>query len=60
MDDSTEREKLSPVEKIPDFAVIIRAIHARGPVQEEALLELARRGLWLSEEQKDLSAGVIQ
>ena len=39
------------------FAVIIRAIHTRGAEQKAALRELRRRGLWLSEEQKQ-QAGV--
>lgn len=45
-------EDLEPVETIPAYAVIIRAIHERGPAQEEALAELRRRGLWLSAEQQ--------
>lgn len=49
--------KLTPVKNIPAYAVIIRAIHERGPVQEEALDELARRRLWLSEQQAE-QAGV--
>jgi hypothetical protein len=36
----------------PAYVVIIRAIHERGTSQREALEELDRRGLWLSEEQK--------
>ena len=48
---------LTPVKSIPAYAVIIRAIHERGPVQEEALDELARRRLWLSEDQAEM-AGV--
>ncbi len=43
--------KLDPVESIKDYSVIIRAIHCRGPDQEAALDELARRRLWLSEDQ---------
>lgn len=43
--------KLSSVKSIPAYAVIIRCIHERGPTQEEALDELARRRLWLSEDQ---------
>jgi hypothetical protein len=42
---------LTPVRFIQNYAVIIRAIHERGPVQEEALDELKRRCLWLNEEQ---------
>jgi hypothetical protein len=49
--------KLSPVDSVPAYAVIIRAIHERGQTQEEALDELARRRLWLSEEQAS-QAGV--
>lgn len=41
---------LTPVRKIPAYAVIIRCIHERGPTQEEALDELQRRRLWLTEE----------
>ena len=44
--------KLTPVTKIPAYAVIIRAIHERGPSQRDALAELDRRGLWLSDDQK--------
>lgn len=44
--------KLRPVRDLPSYAVIIRAIHSRGATQEEALLELDRRRLWLTEEQK--------
>jgi len=44
--------KLTPVDKIESFAVIIRAIHERGDVQAEALAELDRRGLWLTTEQR--------
>ena len=50
-------EGYNPVDKIEAYAVIIRAIHERGPTQEEALDELKRRGLWLSEEQAQ-QAGV--
>lgn len=46
---------LSPVENIPSYAVIIRAIHERGQTQIDAICELERRGLWLTEEQKRLS-----
>jgi len=44
--------KLDPVTEIPACAVIIRAIHERGATQAEALAELARRRLWLNEEQR--------
>jgi hypothetical protein len=50
-------KRLTPVRKIPAYAVIIRAIHERGKTQREALAELDRRGLWLSTEQK-ISAGL--
>ena len=42
---------LAPVESVPAFAVIIRAIHERGDVQADAIRELRRRGLWLADEQ---------
>lgn len=42
---------MTPVRFIQSYAVIIRAIHERGPVQQEALDELKRRGLWLNAEQ---------
>jgi len=45
-------KRLSSVRSIPSYAVIIRAIHERGKVQREALEELARRGLWLTEDQR--------
>lgn len=44
--------KLNPVQNIPAYAVIIRAIWERGASQHEALSELLRRRLWLSAEQK--------
>ena len=43
---------LTPVETIPAFAVILRAIWTRGEDQQDALAELDRRGLWLTAEQK--------
>ncbi len=46
------RTVLHHVEKIPSYAVIIRAIHERGEIQKAALREMERRGLWLSDEQK--------
>lgn len=39
-------------DKAQDFVVIINAIHERGVRQQEALTELGKRGLWLSDEQK--------
>jgi hypothetical protein len=50
--------KLEPVSAIPAYAVIIRATWERGAVQAEALAELNRRGLWLSDEQKR-QAGLV-
>ncbi len=50
--------KLEPVSKIPSYAVIIRAEWCRGDDQADALVELERRGLWLTEDQKR-HAGVI-
>lgn len=49
--------KLTPVREIKDFAVIIRCIHCRGEAQTEALIELDRRRMWLTDEQK-LQAGL--
>ncbi len=48
---------LTPVREIPSYAVIIRCIHCRGQTQRDALEELDRRRLWLSEEQK-IQAGL--
>jgi hypothetical protein len=45
--------------KVQAFIVIIRCIHERGQSQQNALAELARRGLWLSEEQA-AQAGVTR
>lgn len=42
---------LTPVADIPAFAVIIRAIHERGPEQAAAIRELFRRRLWLAPDQ---------
>lgn len=50
---------LSPIQSIPAYAVIIRAVHERGPAQAEALAELKARGLWLTDEQKAMAAGSI-
>jgi len=47
-----EGTPLRPVAEIRNWCVIIRAIWERGAVQAEALEELKRRGLWLSDEQK--------
>lgn len=43
---------LTPVRQIPAYAVILRACWERGEIQREALQELDRRRLWLSEDQK--------
>jgi len=43
---------MHPVEELTDDAVIIRAVHERGAYQDGALLELERRGLWLTVDQK--------
>ena len=50
--ESEARPHLLPVRSIPNYAVIIRAIHERGKVQEDALAELKRRGLWLTPDQR--------
>jgi len=50
--------KLSDVRTIPAYAVIIRATWERGAVQAEALAELDRRGLWLSDAQRK-QAGLV-
>lgn len=47
------------IRKIPNYAVIIRAIWERGDAQQEALRELQRRGLWLSDEQRK-QAGLVR
>jgi hypothetical protein len=49
--------KLTPVREIPSYAVIIRCVWERGETQREALGELDRRHLWLSEDQK-IAAGL--
>src|SRR5690606_28636627 len=41
------------LDKLPDYAVIIRCIHDRGTDQISALAELKRRGLWLNAEQRE-------
>lgn len=45
------------MDNLPSYAVIIRCIHERGASQQAALVELKRRGLWLTAEQKK-QAGV--
>lgn len=49
-----------PVTSIPSYAVIIRATHERRPSQEEALVELSRRGLHLSDEQYKAAGAKIE
>ena len=44
--------ELDPVESIPAYAVITRAIWERGETQRQAVAELQRRGLWLTTEQR--------
>lgn len=44
--------KLTPVDRIPSYAVIIRCCWCRGAEQQAALAELDRRRLWLSPEQR--------
>jgi hypothetical protein len=44
--------KLTPVEELEGYQVIIRAIWTRGIDQQSALAELCRRGLWLSADQR--------
>jgi hypothetical protein len=39
------------LQKFPSWIIIIRCIHERGQSQQDALVELKRRGLWLAEEQ---------
>ena len=46
------------IDRLPAYAVIIRAIWSRGTEQQAALVELARRGLWLSPEQR-AQAGLV-
>ena len=43
------------LEKLPAYAVIIRALHSRGESQQAALAELNKRGLWLSADQKKIA-----
>jgi hypothetical protein len=43
--------------KLLAYQVIIRAIHQRGEDQENCLAELARRGLWLTDDQR-IQAGL--
>lgn len=44
--------KLTPIQNVPAYVVIIRCIHERGENQREALAELDRRRLWLTKEQR--------
>jgi hypothetical protein len=43
--------------KLLSYQVIIRAIHQRGEDQANCLAELARRGLWLTDDQR-IQAGL--
>ncbi len=43
---------LTPVREVANYVVILRAIHERGPTQTDALVELTRRGLWLTTVQR--------
>ena len=43
---------LDPVRTLPTYACIIRATWERGTAQREALVELLRRGTWLTAEQR--------
>lgn len=43
---------LKPIRQIPSYAVILRCCWCRGEEQAEALEELDRRRLWLTEDQK--------
>jgi hypothetical protein len=45
-------ETLVRPEHLQNFALIIRCTHQRGEDQQNCLAELNRRGLWLSDEQK--------
>lgn len=47
--------EITPASEIDNASVILRAINQRGPIQQEALTELSRRGLWLTAEQKQLA-----
>jgi hypothetical protein len=42
----------NPYRRLENYQVIIRAIHDRGQSQNHAIVELSRRGLWLTDEQK--------
>jgi hypothetical protein len=46
------------MDDLPNYAVIIQAIHERGEQQQRALAELDARGLWLNDQQK-AQAGLI-
>lgn len=52
MVDDEDEETPTMFDDKEDYVVIINAIHERGPRQQQALEELNRRGLWLSDEQK--------
>lgn len=44
--------RLTQPNALKDWQLMIRCIHQRGADQEACLAELARRGLWLSAEQR--------
>lgn len=45
-------------DKLAHYQVIIQAIHSSGETQRAMLSELARRGLWLSQDQRK-QAGLV-
>jgi hypothetical protein len=57
--DYVARDRTSAIRRDPHFCIIIRSIWCRGERQHLALAELARRGLWLTEDQKR-QAGIAQ
>lgn len=50
--------KLTPVRGCKSWVVIIRCISCRGQDQKDALAELNRRQLWLTEDQQ-IEAGLL-
>lgn len=50
--------KLTPVRGNKSWIVIIRAISCRGQDQRDAIAEMKRRGLWLTEDQQ-VQAGLL-
>ena len=43
---------MTDLRKLQSYMVILRCIHERGEAQAQALAELARRGLWLTDAQR--------